>query len=149
MNFLQATGDLESVAKLIHLAVAPIFLLTAVSTTLTVLINRLARIVDRGRALESRDPDPSPHRGEIALLERRARLIYRAMAFGVLAAILVCLLMSLAFLGELASVNSARALALLFVGALLSYTGALMMLLREVFLAVGSFRLGMSAPAKR
>ena len=94
-----AAGSLKTVAELIHLAVAPIFLLTGVATTLTVFAGRLARIVDRGRALESRAKPAD--RDELPLLERRAHLIYRALTMGVMAAILVCLLMTLAFAGAM------------------------------------------------
>ena len=76
------------------------------------------------------------------MLERRAHIIYRALFLGVSAALFVCLLMTLAFAGEIFQFNPARAVAVLFMAALFAYTGALMCLLREVFLAVGSFRLG-------
>ncbi|MEK7390471.1 MAG: DUF2721 domain-containing protein [Elusimicrobiota bacterium] len=139
------TSNLENVAQLIHLAAAPIFLLSALATTLLVLAGRLARIVDRGRALELRD-DPSSHRSEMLLLERRAHMIYRSLFLGVTAALFVCLLMTLAFAGELFKFNPARAVAGLFMAALFAYTGALIGLLREVFLAVGGFRLRIHAP---
>ncbi len=140
-------GDLQDVARLIQLAVAPIFLLTAVATTLTVLAGRLARIVDRGRHLEARAAhDPTAHGDELLLLHRRAHIIYRALFLGVSAAILVCLLMTLAFLGEVLRVRVATSVVLIFIASLFFYTGALMCLLREVFLAIGSFRLGGHAP---
>ncbi|MBI4349545.1 MAG: DUF2721 domain-containing protein [Elusimicrobia bacterium] len=142
-----ATGALENVAEVIGLAVAPIFLLTAVAATLTVFINRLARIVDRGRALERAPKADLGHREELTRLEGRARLIYVALSLGVSSAILVSLLMTAAFIGQTFQVNTARLVALLFIGALFSYTGALLCLLREVFIAVGSFRLGLHAPA--
>lgn len=142
-----AAGSLASVTEVIHLAVAPIFLLTAVAATLTVFINRLARIVDRGRALERLPGPDARHREELSRLEGRARLIYVALTLGVLSAILVSLLMTAAFVGQLFALNTAAVVAFCFIGALFSYTTALVCLLREVFLAVGSFRLGLHAPA--
>lgn len=143
-------GNLEGVARIIHLAVAPIFLLTAVAATLTVFAGRLARIVDRGRALEARVGSAgAPPRDELLLLEKRARLIYRALTLGVTAAILVSSLMALVFIGELFRFNAGKPVALLFMAALFAYTGALMCLLREVFLAIGSFRLGIHASEKK
>ena len=44
----------ENVAKLIQLALGPVFLLSGVGITLSMLTARLARIVDRARALEDR-----------------------------------------------------------------------------------------------
>lgn len=145
-----AAGNLKDVAQLIALAVAPIFLLTAVATTLMVLAGRLARIVDRGRSLELRaTPDNAPLLEELLLLERRAHLIYRALSLGVFAAILVSLLMTLVFMGEIFRFNTAHAVAFLFMAALFAYTGALMCLLREVFLAVGKFSLGIHNCAEK
>ena len=43
---------LGNIGQIIQLAIAPVFLLTGVGTNLTVLTNRLARIIDRSRALE-------------------------------------------------------------------------------------------------
>lgn len=139
-------GNLEDVARLIQLAVVPIFLLSAVATTIIVLTGRLGRIVDRGRSLEARPtPEVEAHRDELRVLERRARIIYRSIFLAVAAAILVCVLMTLAFMGELLHFNPAPAVALLFIGALFAYTGALSGLLREVFLAIQKFRLGIRA----
>jgi hypothetical protein len=138
-----APQSLQNVAQLIQLAVAPIFLLTAVATTLMVLAGRLARIVDRGRSLETQAaPANQIQREELLLIEKRAHIIYRALFLGVSAAILVCLLMTVAFAGEVFRFHVAKAVALLFMAALFAYTGALMCLLREVYLAIGSFNLG-------
>lgn len=137
-------NDLRQLAGFIQLSVAPIFLLTAVSSTLVVLLGRLARIVDRGRALEKL---PDAKAAELELLERRAKLIYRAIWLGVSAALGVSLLMTAVFAGALFTVpfEAAKPLAFFFMAALFCFTGSLLCLLREVFLALGSFRLGLRA----
>ena len=43
---------LGNIGQIIQLAIAPVFLLTGVGTNLTVLTNRLARIIDRSRVIE-------------------------------------------------------------------------------------------------
>ena len=134
-----ANAGLEGVSRLIHLAVAPIFLLTAVATTLTVLAARLARVVDRGRFLEGKGG--LGREEELAVLERRAHLIYRAFSLGIWAALSVCLLMTTAFLGEMLGFAIAKPAAALFLSALFCYTGALLCMLREVFLAIENFEL--------
>ena len=48
---------INGIAQVIQLAIAPVFLLTAVGTIIGVLSNRLARIVDRTRVLEDRGND--------------------------------------------------------------------------------------------
>lgn len=140
-----ATASLAEVAQVIQLAVAPIFLLTGVAATLTVFLGRLARIVDRGRALEKAAAPEANVKDELRLLEQRARLIYIALSLGVSAAILISLLMAVAFMGEIFHLSVGRPVALAFLLALFAYTAALVCLLREVFLALGSFRLGLKA----
>ncbi len=64
------------VARIIQLAVAPVFLLSGVGVTLTLFTNRLARIVDRARILEDRlaeDPHVDLHEA-LAVLAQRAPL---------------------------------------------------------------------------
>ncbi|MBI3229427.1 MAG: DUF2721 domain-containing protein, partial [Burkholderiales bacterium] len=43
---------LGDISHIIQLAIAPVFLLTGVGTSLVVLTNRLARIIDRLRVLD-------------------------------------------------------------------------------------------------
>ena len=139
-------GSVEDLGQLIQLAIAPIFLLTGVATTLTVFASRLSRIVDRGRALEDQTRhDIKLHKVELINLEKRAHLIYRALTLGVCAAILVSVLMTMAFAGAVMGFNAAKPCAALFLLALFCYTGALLCLLREVFFAVGTFKLGIHA----
>ena len=56
-------SDLDTVTHGIQLAVAPVFLLTAVAGMIGSVAGRLARIIDRARVLESRidaSPDENP-----------------------------------------------------------------------------------------
>ena len=48
---MQSAASVPAVAHVIQQAVAPVFLLTGVGAILSVLINRLARVVDRYRKL--------------------------------------------------------------------------------------------------
>jgi hypothetical protein len=64
------------------------------------------------------------------------------LTLGVLAAICIALLMALAFGGEVFGFNAATPVSLLFMSSLTAYTSALLLLLREVFLAIANFRLG-------
>ena len=144
--FLQT--DLNQITHVIALAIAPVFLLTAVGTLMGVLANRLARIVDRIRVLEDRllEVDLAqlrPAREELDSLRRRLRLIYFAVAFAVFSALFVGLLIIVAFIGALMSVNLATFVGLLFVMAMLAFIGSLLVFLREIFLAVANTRKAM------
>jgi hypothetical protein len=131
------------VAHVIQLAIAPVFLLTAVGTLLSVLSTRLARIVDRGRVLRDRAShrtreEQERDRHELSLLGRRRMRVNLAITSGVSAALFVCLLIITGFVGAYLHANVTLGLAGLFVLAMLAVVVALVTFLSEVFLAVQS-----------
>ena len=144
---------LQGITHTIQLAVAPVFLLTALGTTLSVLTTRLSRIVDRARRVEARlrdEESASRERSirEIAMLEGRVRLIHWALTSGTAAALLVCLLIAVAFLGYLFDARVGHAMAVLFVAAMGAYIAALICFLREVFIAIATMRFHLPPQAR-
>ncbi len=144
---------LQDLTHTIQLAVAPVFLLTALGTTLSVLVARLARIVDRARRVEARlrEESGSGREGttrELRSLEGRARLIHWALTFGTSAALLVCLLIAVAFVGYLVEARVGSVMAVLFIAAMVAYVVALVCLLREVGIAISTLRFGMKDEAR-
>src|SRR5258705_1860335 len=143
---LPTSTSLSDIAHVIQLAIAPVFLLTAIGTVLSVLTGRLARAVDRRRSLmaaASGVVDRSAAdlvRQEIAFEVRRIRLIYIAISLAVMSALLVCGLISIAFVDALAAWHLGRLIAVLFVLAMVALIGSLSILLREIFLAVNNPR---------
>jgi hypothetical protein len=135
--------ELGGIAHVIQLAIAPVFLLTAVSTLLMVLTNRLGRSVDRSRVLEKLLPDLAGEAraapiAELNLIARRIRLIYTAIVLAVICALFICLLIAVAFIDAFIAIDLAKLLGVLFVLAMLALIGALVVFLREIFLAVTS-----------
>ena len=132
------------ITRIIQLAVAPVFLLTAIGTILSALNNRLGRIVDRRRVIEDRLRKGLPEGEqpgkddveELELLARRIRLIYHAIVLAIVCALFICLLVASAFLGVFVTVDIARLIGTLFILAMFALIGSLWMLLKEVFLAV-------------
>ena len=137
--------NVTDVARLIQLAVAPVFLLTAVGTIIGVLSTRLGRVVDRSRLLEDRLRQLPPEgqkgvRWELDLLSRRVRLVYAAMVLSVICALFVGLLIAVAFVDAFINVDLSRFIGLLFIGAMLAFIVSLLVFLREIFLAVTAAR---------
>jgi hypothetical protein len=135
-----ALGDIGHV---IQLAIAPVFLLTAVGTLLNVLVSRLGRSVDRRRVLTGALPElqaavAEAARGELAFVARRVKLIYSAILLAVLCALLICLLIAIAFLDALLATDLAQLVAILFVLAMLALIGSLGLFLREIYLGVNT-----------
>lgn len=141
------TNALADITHTIQLAVAPVFLLTALGTTLSVLMNRLARIIDRARLLESRlpagdEPPPVEMHTELETLFTRAQMIHRALTSGVAAALTICLLIITAFVGYLSQSNLGFVVAALFILAMALFAFALVNFLREAVLSLTSLRFG-------
>ena len=57
---LDSLSHVTSLAQVIQLAVAPVFLLAGVGATLNVLASRIGRIIDRARAMEEKLPNAAP-----------------------------------------------------------------------------------------
>ena len=128
------------ITRAIQLAVAPVFLLTAIGTLINALMGRLGRAVDRRRKLEEllsafEGETRSSMDRELEVLARRIKLVLWAMAFAVFSALLVCVLIGTAFLGAFVSLDLSRTVAALFVMAIVALTACLLAFLREVYLA--------------
>lgn len=128
------------ITRAIQLAVAPVFLLTAIGTLMNALMGRLGRAVDRRRKLEEllsafEGETKASMERELAVLAKRIKLVLWAMAFAVLSALLVCVLIGTAFLGAFVELDLAKPVAGLFVLAIIALTACLLAFLREVYLA--------------
>jgi MFS family permease len=135
------------IAQSIQLAVAPVFLLSAVGIVLTVLTNRLARVIDRARKLEdtaagASGTDLRDRQEQLRTLGRRARLMNRAITMSVVCALLVSCVVVAIFVNEFVEMNLSTVIAGLFIAGMLSFIAALLLFLREVFLAIGALKLG-------
>ncbi|GLH70205.1 hypothetical protein GETHPA_17380 [Geothrix rubra] len=137
---------ISDISHVIQLSVAPVFLLTSIGTILGVLSTRLARIVDRARALTERPGAPLGGRteavqAEMRILGRRRRLVNLALSSGTTAALLVCVSIAAVFLGAVVKANVALPVASLFILAMAAFVAALVFFLREVLLAARSLHL--------
>lgn len=140
------TTGLPIIAHAIQLAIAPVFLLTGIASLLGVMANRLARVIDRGRALEQSwggfdERMRAAVRREMGLLERRRMLASWSINCCTAAALLVCLVIAVLFVEELAATNLRWLAGSLFVLAMLAVIGGLSSFLREVYLATRSISL--------
>jgi hypothetical protein len=136
-----------AVGHAIQLAVAPVFLITGIGAMLGVLANRLGRIVDFARTLEARlsvsgEKERSETHRQLAVLSKRARLIYTAISLSALCALLICALIVILFLEVFLSLEMPSLIGVLFIIAMLAFIAALFCFLREVYLATANLRIG-------
>jgi hypothetical protein len=133
------------IAGVIQLAIAPVFMLTAVGTVIGALNIRLGRAVDRRRELEERVPAMPPGelaaaQDELATIARRIRFVYFSIVFAVISALLVALLIACAFIGAFVRTDLSLMIAGMFVGAMASLIVCLLLMLKEIFIAVSTPR---------
>lgn len=139
--------DLTTVTHGIQLAVAPVFLLTAVSGMIGATAGRLARIIDRARLLENKlevggIETTRAHKmyDELQSLRKRGWLVNSCIALLTFCAILIGFTIILLFLGETADVPSLRVATVCFLTGVLCFLSALMCFLVETMLATRLLR---------
>lgn len=142
-----ARAEVTDIAHAIQLSVGPVFLLSGIGVFLTVLTQRLARVVDRARPLEEKLKTASAEeaadlRQRLAVMARRSRHINRAITSSTLAALFVALVVMLLFAATFARFSLAAPVALLFVAAMLLLVAALVSFLVEIRIATAALRIG-------
>src|SRR5947199_8437768 len=102
--------SVTTVAEIVRLALAPVFLLSGIGAFLNVCASRLSRIVDRSREIEpmllaSRGIEHDRWVSDLKILDRRMSLVSWATGLSVVSALLICLVVVLLFAGSLTRVR--------------------------------------------
>lgn len=147
-------SHIGDITRVIQLAIAPVFLLSAIATIINVLITRLSRAVDRRRTLEEhlsiyQDEHLEQAISELRMLQKRIVIVLWSVSLAVLAGLLVCLLVGTAFAGAYIGLDLTRGIAILFIAAVLALTGCLILFLREISIAAFGARQTVSPYAAR
>ena len=142
---LAPSPELTHLAEIIQLAVAPVFLLAGLGAFLNVCAGRLARIVDRARALEprilgSRGDEHDRLIREVRLLDRRIRIVNRAIFATVLAALLISAVVILLFTAFLSELTVGTLIALLVIASMVCTGLGFAIFLHETRLGTYSVR---------
>ena len=122
-----AGSPMLGLAKAIQLSVAPVFLLTAIAGLLSVISNRLARVLDRAQRLQSISDEAM----DLALLKRRMTLLTRASEAVTTTGVLVAAVVAVTFISAIAVIDLTAIVVPLFVVAMLSLMVGLLTLLLD------------------
>jgi hypothetical protein len=143
-----STPDLSvsTVAEIVRLALAPVFLLSGIGAFLNVLASRLSRIVDRSRDIEprllaSRGTEHDRWIGDLKILDRRMSLINWATGLSVTSAMLTCLVVVMLFAANLIRTHLGTEIAWLFMASMLSIGAAFAVFLLETTIAARAVRI--------
>ena len=132
--------NLTTVAHVIQLAVAPVFLLTGIGAILSVLTGRLGRLVDRFRALTEGQEQLLPKQlRELQILSVRARWVHWSIMLCTASALFVSIVIGALFMGAVVDMNPSRIVSILFIAAMTSLIVGLGCFLREISLSVHIF----------
>ena len=135
--------QISDIGHVIQLSIAPVFLLTGVATKLTVLMNRLARIIDRTRVLrdELRKGPDSECLQELDVLYQRWKLINYALTSSTGCGFLICVIIACLFFGDITDLPLDKTIAGMFVVAMVALILSFCFLLREVFVSFRYMRM--------
>lgn len=145
--------NLDTVTHGIQLAVAPVFLLTAVAAMIGTVAGRLARIIDRARLLEDRidrapADNPMTHAfAELGQLRLRGKLVNACIALLTFCAILIGLTIVALFLGETTELQIFRLATILFLSGVGCFLLALIGFLAETLIATRVLKFARSLPS--
>jgi Protein of unknown function (DUF2721) len=144
---IQTTPDLSvnTVAEIVRVALAPVFLLSGIGAFLNVLASRLARIVDRSRQIEpmllaSRGPEHDRWVYDLKVLDRRMSLINWATGLTVTSAIFTCVVVILLFAANLIRTHLGTEIAWLFMASMVTIGAGFGVFLIETTVAARAVR---------
>jgi len=137
-DLLPITPSIDQLSRIIGTVAAPAFLLGAVAAFISVLMSRIARVIDRSQFLHGiseGDSSRSYLKADLPRLRRRASLLHRSLLYAIISAILTALIIIVAFISAMFSVAHEYGVALLFIGALVLFCLSLIDLARETSIA--------------
>ncbi len=137
--------SVSTVADVVRIAVAPVFLLSGIASFVNVCTTRLSRIVDRSREIEpmllaSRGADHDRWISDLKVLDRRMSLVNWATGLSVVSALLICLVVVLLFAASLSRFHFGSEIALLFIASMLAIGAAFAVFLYETTIAARAVR---------
>ena len=152
-----AVSSVQSIdiAHLIQIALTPIFLISAIGVTLNVLTSRLARIVDRARAMEDQlrssahHPEGRELHAQLAVLARRARWINAAITLITLSALFIALVVVMLFVNAFLRWDLSAFIACMFILSMVTLAAALLAFLIEVRIATTTLRIGIEEASRQ
>lgn len=129
--------EVLTIAQTIQLSLSPVFMLAGIGALLNVLAGRLARVVDRARAVEalhprSSGPEHDRHVWELRLLDRRMTIINWSLFLAVSSAVMTCLVVAVLFVAVLTKLHIGQYVAIAFILAMMLLIASLILFMVEV-----------------
>lgn len=130
---------LEEAARIVQLALTPVFLLSGIAALLNVFATRLARVADQSERISTLPQDPIRDL-RLRRLRFRSRCLDFAVVLAALAGASTCGAVLYLFLGGIGELQGGSVLFLLFGGAIVLTMGALWAYVLEMLVAARGVR---------
>jgi hypothetical protein len=132
--------NLEAAARVVQLALTPVFLLSAIGALLSVFASRQSRVADQTEDAAAEPVGAEAREQRLRILRMRSHALDWAVVLSALAGAQTCATVLLLFLGALLGRNAANILFLTFGGAIVLTMGALAAFVVEMLLAARGVR---------
>jgi hypothetical protein len=131
--------SLQDAARVVQLALTPVFLLSGVAALLNVFATRLGRVADQTDKLAAASAEETRD-AVLRILRWRSRALDCAVVLAAVAGALTCGAVLVLFLGEVRGSGAASLLFMLFGGAIVLTMGSLVAFVVEMLLAANGVR---------
>jgi hypothetical protein len=139
---LQSTITIDRLTEVIAHSTAPSFLLGAVAAFVALMLARMDGVIVRLRQLNAIDDSDKSHsrlKLDMPRLERRVRLLHRAIFVGLMSAISATMLVISSFIFAFMNVTHVFAASLLFLLSLVLLGVSLSLFAREIMIALSEY----------
>jgi hypothetical protein len=124
-------GSIDHLSQVISQVIGPSFLLGAVASFIAILLSRMNNVIERVRMLNAL-PEGDSLKADIPRLQRRVRLVNRAVILAIAAGVVAALLILATFLAALFHLQHVWVAAVLFMISLALLCAALVVFAREI-----------------
>jgi len=142
ISAIWANTSTEELGRVMGRATAPVFLLSAVASFISVLMTRLTRIVDRIRMINNLTDDESHRaflREDLPRLQRRAILIHRSITLALASGLATTMIVIFMFSGAGLGIQHELGSAFLFVATQALFAGSLFTFAWEIRIGLTDF----------
>ena len=146
--------SLSSLLPIIQLAITPVIMISGMGALMITLTNRMARIVDRTRAvaeaIPAADPEERKHlEGQLDIMWGRALLIRRAVTSNGLSMLLSCLLVVALLVAAMLDLKLSPVVLVLFGASIGQLIASLVDFLRDIFVSLHALKLQVQRARQR
>jgi Protein of unknown function (DUF2721) len=137
--------SLQELIPILQIAIGPVILISGVGLLLLSMTNRFARVIDRARTLarelRNAPEDPATESAQLRILLKRAHIMRAGIALFIVSVLFTAVLIIVLFITAILRLSLAGAITGLFIAAMLSLIGALILFIVDINLSLTALKL--------